>query len=309
VFFYTYAGIGSTATFNVGVLAGESYLGSLLAISFAYALGIVLAVTVCAMSSGGHFNPPVTIAFAMFRGFPWRKVPYFIAAQLLGAYCASMVVYGSWRQTILGIEEVLMLKGKEAVMFTPQGPAGIFALYAPAGTPLKWVFFNEFFADFFIGLVIWGCLDPSNVFVTPASVPAIISFAYFVAISGFSPNGLSANPARDIGARFMAMSIWGTKASGGTYAAIAALTAFPATILAAATYELLLADSSRVVTSGSREMITNTDRHREHRAYKYNLHANQLRGNGDGRFNDVPGNTDGSGSVGEMDKPTTTHLA
>lgn len=45
----------------------------------------------------------------------------------------------------------------------------------------------------------------------------------------------------------MALTIWGSKASGGSYAAIAALTNIPATILAAVFYEVFLCDTSRGV--------------------------------------------------------------
>lgn len=43
----------------------------------------------------------------------------------------------------------------------------------------------------------------------------------------------------------MAISVWGTKANGGTYAAIAALTNIPATLFATLVYELVFWDSSR----------------------------------------------------------------
>lgn len=39
--------------------------------------------------SGAHFNPVVTIGFAVAGRFPWRHTPGYIAAQLGGAFTAS----------------------------------------------------------------------------------------------------------------------------------------------------------------------------------------------------------------------------
>ena len=56
---------------------------------------------------------------------------------------------------------------------------------------------------------------------------------------------VAANTARDVGGRLVAISIWGTKANGGRYAAIAALTNIVATVAAYAFYEFIFKDSSR----------------------------------------------------------------
>lgn len=64
-------------------------------------------------------------------------------------------------------------------------------------------------------------------------------------IWGYAPAALAANSARDVGGRLAALTIWGKAASGGRYAAIAALTNIPATTLAVFFYQLLLGDSSR----------------------------------------------------------------
>jgi aquaporin Z len=40
--------------------------------------------------SGAHLNPVVTLAFAMRRDFPWRRVPGYVVTQLLGATLACL---------------------------------------------------------------------------------------------------------------------------------------------------------------------------------------------------------------------------
>jgi len=165
---------------------------------------------------------------------------------------------------------VLIAAGKyDAVNFSSLGPAGIFALYSSSADPVGLVFLNEFVSDFFIGIVISACLDPTNLFAPPGAVPWIIGLTYGTAIWGFSPNGLAANTARDVGGRLAAIAIWGTKASGGSYAAIAALTNILATTLAYTLYEFILKDSSRVLTIGGKELRDSHVAQAEHREYHF----------------------------------------
>ncbi|CAM0957404.1 unnamed protein product [Alopecurus aequalis] len=42
--------------------------------------------------SGAHFNPAVTLAFATCGRFPWRQVPAYMAAQVLGSTGASITL-------------------------------------------------------------------------------------------------------------------------------------------------------------------------------------------------------------------------
>jgi aquaporin Z len=42
--------------------------------------------------SGAHLNPAVSIAFALRRDFPWRRVPGYIIVQLIGATLAALVL-------------------------------------------------------------------------------------------------------------------------------------------------------------------------------------------------------------------------
>ena len=78
------------------------------------------------------------------------------------------------------------------MMFTPDGPAGIFALYVMPGTNLHRVLLNEFVVvsisysfpssqfdivkDFVIGLAISASLDPTNHMIPPAAAPWVVGF-------------------------------------------------------------------------------------------------------------------------------------
>ncbi len=44
--------------------------------------------------SGAHLNPAVSIAFALRQDFPWRRVPGYIVAQLVGATLAALFLHG-----------------------------------------------------------------------------------------------------------------------------------------------------------------------------------------------------------------------
>lgn len=60
----------------------------------AVTFGLVVMVLIYALGhvSGAHFNPAVTLAFAVARHFPTKDVPPYWLAQFLGAIAASLVL-------------------------------------------------------------------------------------------------------------------------------------------------------------------------------------------------------------------------
>ncbi|KAJ3562309.1 hypothetical protein NP233_g9656 [Leucocoprinus birnbaumii] len=248
VFLYVFPGVGSTLGFILGGILKESGFSSLFQIGFAYALGILFALGIAAGTSGGHFNPAVTIVHVIFRKFPIGKAFRYIVAQIFGGYLACMLVYYQWRPLIHQMEEGLAAAGAEALMFTPNGPPGAFALYLLPGMAHGSVFLNEFVCSFFVALVIWAAGDPTNMVITPALAAPAVALSYAAAIWSFATPGVALNTARDLGGRLWSLTIWGLPAGGGSYAAIAALTNIPATIFAVVLYELFLVDSDRLVT-------------------------------------------------------------
>jgi glycerol uptake facilitator-like aquaporin len=175
VFCYCYAGLGATAAFIVGNILKLDGIGSLFTIGVAYGLGIVVALVVCTATSGGHFSPAVTLVHVLFDGFSPTRALRYITAQILGGFLASIFVYWQWNTLIKDAEAALRTAGVyDTVNFTSLGPAGIFALYANPAAPLALVFLNEFVSDFFIGIVIAACLDPTNFFTPPVAKPWIV---------------------------------------------------------------------------------------------------------------------------------------
>ncbi|KAJ7056744.1 aquaporin-like protein [Mycena amicta] len=271
VFFYCYAGVSSQAVWVIGNLLKEQGLSSLFQIGWAYAAGIMLAITCCSATSGGHFNPCITICHILFNKFPVLKGVRYIASQILGGYLACLFIYLQYKHTITSIEAAVPPAALAAIQFTPSGPAGIFANFLQPGASVGLAFVNEFVVDFFIAMVIFASTDPTNPFVPPSFVAPIISLAYACAIWGFAANGLSANAARDLGGRFAAFTIWGKGAVGASkgYVAIAALTNIPATVLAFVVHEVMFIDSDRVVSQANREFYDIHALHRRAHASKH----------------------------------------
>jgi MIP family channel proteins len=66
-------------------------------VGVAITFGLVIMVMIYALGhvSGAHFNPAVTLSFALARHFPRRHVPLYWAAQLAGAVIAAAILRGS----------------------------------------------------------------------------------------------------------------------------------------------------------------------------------------------------------------------
>lgn len=70
------------------------YPGSVPLESAAAAASLIVLVLVLSLGriSGAHFNAVVTIGFALRNVFPWRRVPSYLGAQLLGAIAAALLL-------------------------------------------------------------------------------------------------------------------------------------------------------------------------------------------------------------------------
>jgi aquaporin NIP len=76
---------------SCGSVIVDSQTGALGHIGVALAPGLAVMVMIAAVGhiSGAHFNPAVTLAFAVTRHFSWRELPGYWLAQLAGAISAA----------------------------------------------------------------------------------------------------------------------------------------------------------------------------------------------------------------------------
>lgn len=144
-------------------LAGGNTAIALLANTLATGAALVALILTFGPVSGAHLNPAVTLADASQGGIPWREVPGYITAQVLGAFA--------------GVGAANLMFG-EPLFFSSQ--------HVRAGGAQ---IFSEFIATFGLLSVIWGCvrLRASTV---PFAVGAYITAAYW-----FTASTSFANPA------------------------------------------------------------------------------------------------------------------
>lgn len=57
------------------------------------ALMVMAIVMFMGKVSGAHLNPAVSVGFALRRDFPWRRVPGYVVAQLIGATLAALFLH------------------------------------------------------------------------------------------------------------------------------------------------------------------------------------------------------------------------
>jgi glycerol uptake facilitator-like aquaporin len=144
-------------------LAAGNVAIALLANTIATGAGLVALILAFGPISGAHFNPAVTLADASQGGRPWREVPAYVGAQVVGAF--------------LGVAVANVMFAKPVFFVSTHDRSG--------GAQLV----GEFVATFGLLSVIWGCARRR-----PNAVPFAVG-AYITAAYWFTSSTSFANPA------------------------------------------------------------------------------------------------------------------
>jgi glycerol uptake facilitator protein len=181
---------------------------------FGWAFAVTLAAYVSGGISGAHFNPAVTLAFAVARKFSWRNViPYWVS-QIAGAFCAAAAVYAVYRAAIEAHDVGI---ARPDAMDT----YGIFAT-SPAqyfhGGYLGPVV-DQLVGTAILVVLIAALIDNRNQAPAGNLAPLLIGFVIAVIGCSYGTNaGYALNPARELGPRVFAwLAGWGKLALPGDY--------------------------------------------------------------------------------------------
>ena len=169
---------------------GELVHGGYTNITLGWGLGVTMGIYVAGKISGAHLNPAVTMALAVFRGFPWRKVLPYCIAQTAGAFAAAALVYRNYLPAFKQVDPQL------------EKTAGVFTTF-PAFPALPQAgFLDQVIGTAMLLLLILAITDEFN--SPPGANLSPVMIGLVVVAIGMSYGGMHGypiNPARDFGPR------------------------------------------------------------------------------------------------------------
>jgi glycerol uptake facilitator protein len=187
-----------------------------LIIVFGWWFAVVFAIYLAGGVSGAHLNPAVTLAFAVRRNFPWKKVIPYALAQTVGAFCGAALVYVVYGAAIDDYNAVNHLT-------RPDSPNtyGIFATSPASYFHGSWAgpLIDQIVGTAILLALIAALIDNRN--QAPAGNMGPLLMGMVIALIGCSYGtnaGYALNPARDFGPRLFAYIFgWGKLAFSGDY--------------------------------------------------------------------------------------------
>jgi glycerol uptake facilitator protein len=169
---------------------GELIHGGFTNITLGWGLGVTMGIYVAGKISGAHLNPAVTLALAVFRGFPWRKVLPYSIAQVAGAFAAAALVYRNYLPAFHQVDPHL------------EKTAGVFTTFPAFPNLPQAGFLDQVIGTALLLLFIFAITDEFN--MPPGANMAPLMIGLVVVAIGMSfgaMHGYPINPARDFGPR------------------------------------------------------------------------------------------------------------
>ncbi|KAK9239736.1 aquaporin-like protein [Lipomyces kononenkoae] len=187
-------------------LLSRNDMGNEMTINLCFGVGLTLGyLTAVSGGAAGHLNPAITLANCIFRGFPWRKLPIYILAQLVGCGVGAACVFGIYRNATTAYD------GGQRQVTGPLRTAGIYSTYPVGFLDLPGRAMQEFFATIVLVLFVnaVACQNsPHLPYKLPMEWHLVRAFALGLALFGIGASlgwqtGYAMNPARDFAPRLV----------------------------------------------------------------------------------------------------------
>lgn len=201
-----------------GSIAGAEFiglLGSLPEVALVWGLGVAFAIFTTRKICPAHLNPAVSLALCLTKDIEWKKLPFFIFAQFIGAVLAGIALY-VLLQTVIetyehlnGIQRGVAGSEKSAMMFGEFYPNPSFS---SLNVSTLSAFALEAIGTFCLVTVVFlmSRIKKKFSFLPPLLIGLTVTLIIIV-IAPYTQAGL--NPARDFGPRLVAyFSGWGDAA-------------------------------------------------------------------------------------------------
>jgi MIP family channel proteins len=182
-------------------------------VAVVWGAAVGLAIYTVAAISGAHINPAITVALAVRRGFPYKKIPHYILSQLFGAVLAAVLLYALFGGPLKAFEQTNgIVRGQPGSELSAMVYGEYFPNPAVAKT-LGWssdtvspnvAFLAEMAGTGLLAFFVFALTDKRN--AAPKGGQAVlIGLTIAALISVIAPLTQACfNPARDFGPRLVA---------------------------------------------------------------------------------------------------------
>ncbi|CAJ2509509.1 Uu.00g145350.m01.CDS01 [Anthostomella pinea] len=185
---------------DLAVTCGGSSAGNGTTTDFAWGFSTMIGIYIAGGISGAHLNPAITIMLYVYRGFPARKMPAYIIAQLLGAFIAGLIAFGLYRSAIIEYGGADLAAGgtMDAFITNPRH----------AWTDPATAFFTEFVGTAFLAVAVLALGDDTNAPPGAGMSAFVLGLVIYIECNAFGYNtGAALNGTRDLGPRLALLAV------------------------------------------------------------------------------------------------------
>lgn len=163
-------------------------------VAFGWAAAVVMGYFCAGGSaiSGAHLNPSITVANFIFRGFPARKIPYYIAGQLVGGFTGALIIFIFYKK---------VLQEAYTEWWISESVASMFCVFPKSFLSTTRQFVSEFVCTAFLQASTFALTDPYTCLSSDIFPLLLFVQIYMINASMSYQTGSAMNMARDMGPR------------------------------------------------------------------------------------------------------------